>query len=89
MPFKSPRKRTDYHRKYNAKRSPAHPGFRNRYNWRMRGLDPNEAEKLYNSAETFAIFDTHLHGRHKHLDHDHGREGLRVYFVTGATMRLD
>ncbi len=71
MPFKDAAKRIDYHRRYNIKWTAAHPGFKNKYNWRIRGLNPIAAERMYSSSGRCAICDVLLLGSHKHLDHDH------------------
>lgn len=77
MPFKDPAKRLECHGRYTAKWVPAHYGFRRKYNWETRGLDPIEAELLYNSADSCGICGIHLQGSRKHIDHDHNTSKIR------------
>ncbi len=77
MPFKDPEKKKAYHRKYNEKWFPAHPESRRRNNWGIRGLDPDDAERLYNSTNECAICHARITGIHKHLDHNHATMKIR------------
>ena len=77
MPFKDPAKRLEYHRRYNENWVPAHYGFWHKYNWKTRGLNPFEAERLYNSTSNCGICGVHLQRSQKHLDHDHATKRIR------------
>lgn len=77
MPFRDPIKRRAYHRGYNQKWVPAHPGFRNKYNWKQRGLNPIEADKAYNSASSCGICGRRVQAPNKQLDHDHRTKRIR------------
>jgi hypothetical protein len=72
MPFKDPEKRLQYHRQYNMRWNLAHVGFRRKYNWRMRGLDPGKAEWTYQSTNKCSICNSTVMGSNKHIDHNHG-----------------
>jgi Recombination endonuclease VII len=48
-----------------------------RSNWKHAGMDPNEAEKLYNSRKNCDICGVTVSGKNKHVDHDHATGKLR------------
>lgn len=77
MPFKDPAKRKAYHRGYNKKWNPAHPGFRNKHNWKLGGLNPAEAATVHDSAGNCGICGRRLQGPNKQLDHDHRTNRIR------------
>jgi hypothetical protein len=77
MPWKDPEKNKTYLREYGKKWRPAHPGFRSRSNWKRRGIDPDEAERVRNLARNCAICGANLEGSLKHVDHDHSTGRIR------------
>jgi len=77
MPFKDPERKKSYHREYNKEWVSSHPGFRNGYNWKMRGLNPEDAAKKYRSSSICEICCTTVRGPDKHIDHDHQTGRIR------------
>lgn len=77
LPYKDREKNKAYLREYGKKWRPAHPGYWRKYNWRIRGVDPNKAEIAYFAARSCAVCGRELSGHLKHLDHDHRTGRIR------------
>jgi hypothetical protein len=55
-----------------------------RYGWKQQGMDPDEAERVYQASNVCAVCEIPVRGKNKVLDHDHETGQVRAVLCQGC-----
>ena len=88
MSYKDPAVRRAYHKAYSAKWFASRPGYRRKTTWKIRGIDENQAELLYDKTRACQICGKLVDGAAKQVDHDHKTMKVRGILCKNCNLAL-